>query len=178
LTRSRTRGCVDRCRALPEQPLPNALRAYRNVEWGYSLPRPDVWFERNLAVEGGQGVIFTPDPEELTTALSVEVRDLATEITAADLRHLDKGFLKGLRSVPDSKIEQHAVFQSIYHIGLEAQQSFDAAGQRRRRWIRVLYKGTLQARLTAQGATIEEFDRLRPLFAPCMTTFLFGDLWP
>ena len=27
-------------------------------------------------------------------------------------------------------------------------------------------------------ATFEEFDRLRPLFAPCMTTFLFGDLWP
>jgi hypothetical protein len=41
-----------------------------------------------------------------------------------------------------------------------------------------LYKGTLQARLVAQGATVEEFDRLRPLFAPCMTTFLFGDLWP
>ena len=27
------------------------------------MPRPDVWFERDLDVEGGQGVIFTPDPE-------------------------------------------------------------------------------------------------------------------
>ena len=142
------------------------------------MPRPDVWFERDLDVEGGQGVIFTPDPEQLTTAISVEVRDLATEVTAADLPDLEKGFLRGLRSVPRSKIEQHEVFQSMYHHGVEAQQSFDDAGQRRRRWIRVLYKGTLQARLIAQGATVEEFDRLRPLFAPCMTTFLFGDLWP
>jgi hypothetical protein len=142
------------------------------------MPRPDAWFERDLDAPGGQGVIFTPDPEELMTAISVEVRDLATEVTADDLPDLEKGFLRGLRSVPGSKIEQHDVFQSPYHIGLEAQQSFDAAGQRRRRWIRVLYKGTLQARLIAQGATVEEFDRLRPLFAPCMTTFLFGDVWP
>jgi len=142
------------------------------------MPRPDTWFQRNLDVEGGQGVIFTPDPDEVMTAISVEVRDLGTEVTAEDLPDLEKGFLKGLRSAPGAKLDQHEVFQSPYHIGVEAQQSFDAAGQRRRRWIRVLYKGTLQARLIAQGATVEEFDRLRPLFAPCTTTFLFGDLWP
>ena len=142
------------------------------------MPRPDVWVARDLDVEGGQGVIFAPDPEELRTAISVEVRDLGTEVTARDLPDLEKAFLKGLRSVPGSKLEQHEVFQSPYHIGIEAQQSFDEGGQRRRRWIRVLYNGRLQARLIAQGATVAEFDRLRPLFAPCMTTFLFGDLWP
>lgn len=123
-------------------------------------------------------MIFTPDPEALTTAISVEVRDLATEVTAADLPDLETGFLKGLQSVPGSTLEQHEVFRSTFHTGMEAQQSFDDAGQRRRRWVRVLYKGTVQARLIAQGATVEEFDRLRPIFAPCMTTFLFGDLWP
>ena len=142
------------------------------------MPRPDVWFERSLDVAGGQGVIFTPDAEERATAISVEVRDLATEVTPEDLPHLAKAFLEGLRSVPGSQIEMHEAFQSPYHIGLEALQSFDTDGQRRRRWIRVLYKGTLQARLIAQGATLDEFDRLRPLFAPCLTTFLFGDVWP
>ncbi len=106
------------------------------------------------------------------------MRDLGTEVTAQDLPDLEKAFLKGLRSVPGSKVERHAAFQSIVHIGLEAQQTFDEGRQRRRRWIRVLYNGRLQARLIAQGATVAEFDRLRPLFAPCMTTFLFGDLWP
>ena len=137
-----------------------------------------MWVERDLDVEGGQGVIFAPDPEELRTAISVEVRDLGTEVTADDLPNLDKAFLRGLRSVLGSKLEQHEVFQSPYHLGIEAQQSFDDGGQRRRRWIRVLYNGRLQARLIAQGATVAEFDRLRPLFAPCMTTFLFGNLWP
>jgi hypothetical protein len=142
------------------------------------LPRPDAWVERNLDVEGGQGVIFAPDPDDLQTAISVEVRDLGTEVTAADLQDLERAFLKGLRSVPGSRVERHAAFQSIVHIGLEAQQSFDEGGQRRRRWIRVLYHGRLQARLSAQSATVAEFDRMRPLFAPCMTTFVFGDLWP
>lgn len=142
------------------------------------MPRPDVWFERELEVEDGQGVIFTPDPEERLTALSVEVRDLGTQVTAEDLADMEKGFLRGLQSLPGSTLEQHEVFHSPYHIGLEARQSFDDAGQRRRRWIRVLYNGTLQARLIAQGATVEEFDRLYSVFAPCMTTFLFGDMWP
>jgi len=79
--------------------------------------------------------------------------------------------------VPGSKVERHAAFESIVHIGVEAQHSFDDGGQRRRRWVRVLYNGTVQARLIAQGATVAEFNRLRPLFAPCMTTFVFGDLW-
>ena len=29
--------------------------------------------------------------------------------------------------------------------------------------------------VATQGATVEEFDRLRPLFAPCVSTFMFGD---
>ena len=144
---------------LAEQPLPNALRAYRNREFGYSMPRPDTWFERKMDVEGGQGVIFTPDPESRTTAISVEVLSLGTEVTAQDLPDLDKAFLKGLRSVPGSRVERHAVFQSDYHIGVEAQQSFEAGGTRCRRWIRLLYKGPLQARLIAQGATVAEFNR-------------------
>src|SRR6266849_6768993 len=119
-TRSPTHACGDRCSALPEQALPNALRAYRNREWGYSLPRPDVWSERDLDVEGGQGVIFAPDPLELRTAISVEVRDLGVEVTAEDLPDLEKAFLKGLRSVPGSRIERHEAFEGMFHIGLEA----------------------------------------------------------
>jgi hypothetical protein len=114
----------------------------------------------------------------MRTALSVEVRDLSVEVTPEDLPDLERAFLKGLRSVPGSKVERHEAFQSIFHIGLDAQHTFYEGGQRRRRWVRVLYNGRVQARLIAQGASVAEFDRLRPLFAPCMTTFLFGDLWP
>jgi hypothetical protein len=60
-------------------------------------------------------------------------------------------------------------------------QTFAETGQRRKRWIRLLHHGSLQARVIAQGATVAEFDYLRPLFAPCMTSFMFGhagDHWP
>jgi hypothetical protein len=157
--------------------MPSALKAYRNHDWGYSMPRPDEWYERELDVEGGQGVIWTPDPEALVPAISVEMLDLGTEVTEADLTDLEKGFLKGLRSVPGSKVDRRQRFASTFHIGVEAHHTFDEDGTRRRRWIRLLYKGSKQARLIAQARTVEEFEQLRPLFAPCMTTFMFGDIW-
>jgi hypothetical protein len=161
---------------MPE-PLLKALVAYRNPEWGYSLPRPDEWFQFELAVEGGQGVLFAPDREDVRTALSIEVRDLGTEVNADDLPDLERGFLKGLRTVSRSKLHQHEAFANEFHLGVEAVQSYDDAGQRRKRWVRLLYKGSVQARLIAQGATVEEYERFRPVFAPCMTTFMFGDIW-
>jgi hypothetical protein len=79
--------------------------------------------------------------------------------------------------VPGSRLEQHEAFANEFHLGVEAVQTYADAGRRRKRWVRLLYKGSLQARLIAQGATVEEFDRLRLLFAPCMTTFMFGEIW-
>jgi hypothetical protein len=96
---------------------------------------------------------------------------------AADLPDLEKGFLKGLRTVSGSRVERHEAFANEFHIGVEAVQTYADAGERRKRWVRLLYKGSVQARLIAQGATVEEFERLRPLFAPCVTTFMFGDIW-
>jgi len=62
-------------------------------------------------------------------------------------------------------------------VGIDAVQTYDEHSVRRKRWIKLLYKGSTQARLIAQGATVEEYDRLRLLFAPCVTTFMFGDIW-
>lgn len=163
------------------QPLPNVLRIYRNDQWGYSLRRPDAWHDRELQVDGGQGVLFAPDIDDLRTVLSIEVRDLGTQVVAEDLADLERGFVCGLRSVPGSRVAQHEAFVTEFAIGIDAVQTFAEAGQRRKRWIRLLHHGSLQARVIAQGATAGEFDRLRPLFAPCMTTFMFGradDHWP
>jgi hypothetical protein len=159
---------------MPALPLPNVLSVYRNDHWGYSLRRPDAWHERELDVEDGQGVLFTPDVDDLQTALSVEVRDLGTEVVAEDLADLERGFLRGLRSVSGSRLEQHEAFATEFAIGIDVVQTFADAGQRRKRWIRLLHKGSVQARVIAQSATVEEFDRLRPLFAPCVSTFMFG----
>ena len=91
-----------------------------------------------------------------------------------DRPDLEQAFLAGLRAVPGSHLEQHQTFANEFAMGIEAVQTYDEDGQRRKRWIRLLFKGSVQARLIAQGATVEEYDRLRPLFAPCMTTFMIG----
>lgn len=139
---------------------------------------PDPWYQRPLDVEGGQGMLFTPDPDSTQTALSIELLDLGTEVGPADLPDLEAGFLKGLRSVPRSRILHHETFASELSFGVEAVQTYVEAGQRRKRWVNLLYRGSRQARLIAQGATVEEFDRLRPLFAPCVSTFMFSDRSP
>jgi hypothetical protein len=155
--------------------LPNVLRIYRSAEWGYEFRVPDPWYQRALDVDGGQGVLFSPDPDSTQTALSIEITDLGTEVTPADLPDLEVGFLKGLRSVPRSRILKHETFANELTFGFESVQTYIEAGQRRKRWINLLYRGSRQARLIAQGATVEEFDRLRPVFAPCVSTFMFGN---
>ena len=105
------------------------------------------------------------------------MRDLGTAVTPADLPDLERGFLKGLRSVKGSKLERHERFESPYHIGVEAVQTYLDGDVRRKRWVRLLYRGAVQARLIAQGKTGEEYDRMRIQFAPCMSTFLFGEIW-
>ena len=103
------------------------------------------------------------------------MRHLGTEVTPDDLPDLEQGFLTGLRAAPGSQLEQRQAYANEFAIGFEAVQTYDEAGQRRKRWVRLLYQGSVQARVVAQAATVEEFDRLRPRFAPCVTTFMFGD---
>jgi hypothetical protein len=109
---------------------------------------------------------------DTATALSVEVQDLGTEVTPDDLPDLVEAFLSGLDAVPGSYVEQQQAFANEFAIGIDAVQTYDEAGARRKRWIKLLYKGSVQARVIAQAATVAEYDRLRPLFAPCMTTFM------
>ena len=130
------------------------------------MRRPRPWYERPLEVEDGQGVLFSPDPEDTSTSLSVEVRNLGTEVTPDDLSDLVEAFLAGLQAVPGPYIEQQQSFANEYAIGIEAVQTYDEGGARRKRWIKLLYKGTTQARVIAQAATVEEYDRLRPLSRP------------
>lgn len=127
-----------------------------------------------LEVENGQGLLWAPDPVDTSTSLSVEVRDLGTEVSSDDLSDLTEAFVAALQAVPGSYIEQRQSFANEFAIGIDAVQTYDEDGARRKRWIKLLYKGSTQARVIAQAATVEEYDRLRPLFAPCMTTFMLA----
>lgn len=102
------------------------------------------------------------------------MRDLGTEVAPDDLSDLTEAFVAALQAVPGSYIEQQQSFANELVMGVDVVQTYDEDGVRRKRWIKLLYKGSTQARVIAQATTVEEYDRLRPLFAPCMTTFMLA----
>lgn len=132
---------------------------------------PETWHVFDMTE--AEGKIFSASADDLATHLSVEVRDVGTPVTAADMSTLREGFLKGLRAVPGSRLQRRLEYDNGFFIGVEARQTFLDGGQPRKRWVRLLYRDTLQVRLVAQGSSPAEFDRWMPVFNPAMTAFFF-----
>ena len=54
---------------------------------------------------------------------------------------------------------------------MEALYTFREGDNVRRRWVRVVYQDTRQFTVTAQAATVEEFEQWRPIFQSAMNNF-------
>jgi len=113
------------------------------------------------------GMLFSPG--NLDTFISVDVTPLGTRVVPEDMVELERGFLTALRGMPNSDVLEHRRIDTGPLLGMEAQQRFDG----KKRWIRLLYRGELQVRLIAQGATEQEFDFWLPSFEPAMTGYVF-----
>lgn len=150
-----------------------ALQYYRDREYGFSLVYPETWHRFDMSVETGRGVLFSEHPEDLSTHLSIEARDLGTKVRASDLPDLRRGFLAGLRSVPGSRILRSSAYDVRLLIGVEAQQLFDDGEQRRKRWVRLLFKDNIQVRLVFQARDAAHFGYWLPSLKPGMTGFFF-----
>jgi hypothetical protein len=146
-------------RQLPGQ---TALGIYRDPH-AVALLYPDWW----QAYDMPDGRLFTPG--DLDTFISMEVARLGTRVTAADLPELEHGFLTALRQMPSSELLEHGTIDTGLLLGVEARQLYGG----HKRWIRLLFRGELQVRLVAQGATAQEFDRWLPCFDPAMTGLVF-----
>lgn len=162
---------------IPPRPTFTGLVVYRDLTYRYSFLYPDGWHTAELDSAGGQGPIVSPTPGDVLTSFSVEARDLGTEVVADDLPVLREGFWAGLRSLPDVEIERGDDYVAGTLLGQEAWLTFREGDARRKRWVRVLYQGTIQARLIAQGATPADYDYWLPMFNQAMRTFQFGDWW-
>lgn len=160
-----------------ERPAFTGLVVYRNLEYRFSFFYPEGWYRFDLPAEEGHAVAFAPSPDDLSTSFSVEARDLGTTVTAADLPELRRGWRAGLRLLHRVAIEHQEDYAVGSLIGLEARYTFHDGDAERKRWVRLLYQGSTQALLVAQGATVEEFDYWMPMFTQCMRTFKFGDWW-
>jgi hypothetical protein len=159
-------------------PVLRALRAYRDTTYGYSLAVLDEWYQAELDVAGGHGVVFSPSADDQSTALSIEARDLGWSVSADQLPALRDALLAEWTAMAGSAFERFEVYDHGFVLGIEARQTYEDDGARRKRWVRQLYNGSRAVRLTARAASEAEFARFYPAFAPAMTTFLFGDIWP
>ena len=159
--------------------MPELMSMKIHKERGFAFLYPEAWHRFTFDAGSGPGVLFAEQANDFGTHVSLEVQDLATPVTADDLPELEKGFLAGLRKVPKSKLLSHTRFEISPMVGLEAHQSFDEVGLRRRRWVRLLYAGRLQARLVAQAADEATWETWRVKFEPIVSSFDFGDeAWP
>jgi hypothetical protein len=157
---------------VPASPAFTGLVVHHDGRLGFSVLIPDGW--QQLAVDGGPGVFYAPDPNDPSTGLAVEARDLGTEVAAADLPALRRGFLRGLRELPGCRVQSREAEAVGRLITLEARHTFRDGDAVRKRWVRLLYQGRTQVRLIAQAASVEQFGYWEPMFYTAMRTVRFG----
>jgi hypothetical protein len=159
------------------RPAFTGLLVARNIEYRYSFLYPEEWHTFELETEGGQGMIVAPSPDDTATSFSVEARDLGMTPTEDDLPDLREGFAAGLQELPDVVIETQEDFAIGNLLGLEAKLTYRDGEAIRKRWVRLLYQGGMQARVIAQGASVAEYDYWLPMLAQAMRSFQFADWW-
>jgi hypothetical protein len=157
------------------------LVVHRDLTHRYSLLYPEGWHSLELESEGGKGVILTPVPDDIATSLSIEARDLGTPVTGDDLPALRDGLRRGLEQLRDLTIEHEEDYSIGKLVGLEVRYTYreaDAPADApvRKRWLRLVYQGSTQVRLIAQG-DVESYEYWLPAFFQAIRTFQFADWW-
>ena len=162
--------------AEPRRSAFTGLVVHHDPAFDYTLLVPDGW--QRLALSGSpSGVFYAPDPDDLLTGLAIEATRLGTPVRPADRSALRAGLLAGLRTLPSSHVELHTAEAVADLITLEARVTFGEAEAIRKRWVRLLYRGSTQLRLVAQAASVETFAYWEPMFFEAMRTVHFGRAW-
>ncbi|MFN8517007.1 MAG: hypothetical protein U0841_31425 [Chloroflexia bacterium] len=157
------------------------LAVHRDLTHRFSLLYTDAWHSLELESDGGKGVILTPDPDDVSTSLSIESRELGTTVTGDDLPTLRDGLKQGLSQLRDLTIEFED-YESINKlVMLDVQFTYRDADDAddaplRKRWLRLAYQGQIQVRLIAQG-DVDSYTYWLPAFNQSMRTFQFADWW-
>jgi len=137
---------------------------------GYGVWIPSGWHYTPMT-GGRRGIFYAPKADDIQTSFSIEKHDLDISIRAKDIKILAKGFMDGIEALPEVEVESHE--ESVGKSGvilLQARFTFVEDGMRRKRWTRIVYWGTGQLTMIAQGATVADFDLYEPMFYNTMMT--------
>lgn len=159
----------------PKRPVFKGLTWHREQYFSFFIPND--WQQVDY-VDDRQGVVYVPKDDDAHTLFAVEVKDLGTTVTSDDLPYLAKGFFDAIKALPERKIEAKKENVTGKLVQLEAKYSYLEDGQTRKRWVRILYHGTRQITVTAQGATVEQYDYWLPMFYEAMMTIKVHNVKP
>ena len=148
--------------------------AFRGLNWHktkhFSFFRPIDWYQFDW-LDDRQGILFGPTPDDNATLFGIDIKDIGVSVTKDDLEDLLTGLLSGIKQLPDSQIESQEGWVAGVVTGVEAKYTFREKETVRKRWVRVLYQDGRQITVTAQGATVEDYDYWLPMFYESMMTF-------
>jgi hypothetical protein len=161
----------------PAVPSFTGLEIYRDLTYRYSLLYPMGWHQLELETTEGAGVILAPEPDDTTTSFSIEARDLGVDVTPEDLETLREGFWEGIDSLSDVAVEAEDDFGIGDTVSIEATFTYRDGEATRKRRVRLVYRGSTQVRMIAQGASPAEYDYWLPMFNQMMRTFQYADWW-
>ncbi len=144
---------------------------YRHIdeEGGYSIWIPIDWHKTEMS-NGHHGAVYHPNPNRIDTCISTEKVNLEYPVTEEDIPTLREGFEAGLKRLPGLEIESQDETITETLKMFEARFTFLEDDIRRKRWLRVIYWGTGELIVMAQGATPEEFDYWLPMFFNSLKT--------
>ncbi len=151
-------------------PVVSGLALHKDRYLGFSLFYPSAWHQFQW-LDGRRGVLYGPIYNDNSTIFAVAVQDLGIVVNKRDLKDLHVGFIAGIGRLAGSRIESQRQWQSGPQIGMEAHYTFSEGDDTRKRWVRVLYQDTRQFTVTAQGATVEEFDKWLSTFQAALSNF-------
>lgn len=156
--------------ATEAQAAPSGLSLHKDRYLGFSLMYPSAWHQFQW-LDGRRGVLYGPVFNDNRTIFAVAVQDLGTLIHPDDLKDLHVGFIAGIGRLIESRILSQRQWHSGAQIGMEAHYTFREGTAVRKRWVRVLYQDSRQFTITAQAATVDEFEQWLSTFQAAMNNF-------
>ena len=152
-------------------PFFTGINTYRDPKGRFSVRYPTDWHPFEL--EGREGRMFVPNPDDMQTALAVWVAPLEHAAVADDLPDLRAGVDEGLRVLPACHVESESDEALDNLIRFERVYTFQENGAIRKRKLWLLYASTWQIVLLWQASSVEEYDYW---FAMANYSFLTFDL--
>lgn len=155
------------------KPAFTGLCLHEDAQRRFKFWYPDGWHRYELT-QGHEGVLYAPDCEDSSTSFAVDVKDIGVRAGEDDLADLEEAFLEGLQSLDGFELEWHDAWVAGALVGLEAKYTCRQGQATRKRWVRLLYEGTRQFHVVAQGASPEDYHYWLPMLNEMMMTLTVG----